>query len=224
MRSLSSIAAVAGLLAVGLTALVVTHPNPEHLATAEMPAPAVEPVIKPLRMGIIQPIIIPVAKGGVMHPAPDCPAPNRGFNPLYAKAAHKHAPFSSDSTGCTIHSLAERESNQKPDAKSPVGAKGIMQFMPPTARELGIDALDPVESVDGAGRYLKWLERRFPHVADVDRPKFMLASYNWGVGNVRRTGCATWKCLLPLLPRETRIYVAGIRQMSLDGTWYREAR
>ena len=60
------------------------------------------------------------------------------------------------------------------------------------------------------------------HVAPEDRGKFKLAAYNWGVGNVRRTGCSTWDCLWPLLPTETRIYVAGVEVMARDGSWYRE--
>lgn len=41
---------------------------------------------------------------------------------------------------------------------SPAGAKGVMQFMPATAKEMGIkDLTDPVESIEGAARYIKKL-------------------------------------------------------------------
>ena len=107
---------------------------------------------------------------------------------------------------------------------SPAGARGLVQFMPPTARDLGIDPLVPAEAVDGAARYLSWLWDRFPHVAPEDRPKFVLAAYNRGVGFVRRTGCTTWACLEPLLPEETRTYVPRNLAMRATGDWYRVLR
>ncbi|MYE00159.1 MAG: lytic transglycosylase domain-containing protein [Alphaproteobacteria bacterium] len=224
MPLIPAIPVLAGIAALGSTAAVVTHPDPEALAHVERPARAVKPVARPLRTSIVKPLNTGIAQGGVMHPAPDCAAPDRGFNPLYAAAAHSHAPNAPHRFGCDVHAQAERESNQKPDARSPAGALGMMQFLPATAREFGIDPLVPAEAVDGAARYLRWLERRFPHVSAEDLPKFVHAAYNWGVGNVRRTGCATWTCLKPLLPTETRVYVRGIEVMARDGTWYREKR
>jgi len=81
--------------------------------------------------------------------------------------------------------------------KSPVGAVGIAQFMPATAREWGVDPLNPESAIDGAGRYLKWLYDRLG-----DWPR-ALAAYNWGIGNVQRRG-------LDAAPTETRNYVAQI--------------
>lgn len=69
--------------------------------------------------------------------------------------------------------------------RSRVGAMGIAQFMPPTAREeLGsVDAaLDPDIAIPGAARYLAKLYRR------VDTWAEALAAYNWGIGNVTRKG------------------------------------
>ena len=200
--------------------MVISHPNHKHLAKAERPAPLIPPVIQPMETSVMKKgISTAVADGGVMHPRPHCPTPDRGFNLLYTKAAHKYAPGSPHKFGCHVHSIAERESNQRPDAVSPVGAVGMLQFMPRTAADLGIDPRDPVQSIDGAARYLKWLTRRFPYVTPVDLKRFKLAAYNWGVGNVRRTGCTTWKCLKPLVPRETRKYVVGVLEMSRTGKW-----
>lgn len=81
--------------------------------------------------------------------------------------------------------------------KSPVGAVGIAQFMPATARDMGVNPLDPYDSIDGAGRYLKQLFDRF---GTWDKA---LAAYNWGQGNVARKG-------LERAPAETRQYVAQI--------------
>lgn len=65
---------------------------------------------------------------------------------------------------------------------SPVGALGIAQFMPATARDLGIDPLDPNQAIPAAANYLGRLysARGTWHEA--------LAAYNWGIGNVARRG------------------------------------
>lgn len=80
---------------------------------------------------------------------------------------------------------------------SPAGAVGIAQFMPATARELGIDPLDVAQAIDGAGRYLASLYRKFGRWTEA------LAAYNWGQGNVARKG-------LGAAPAETRAYYSEI--------------
>lgn len=77
--------------------------------------------------------------------------------------------------------------------KSRAGALGIAQFMPATAKDLGIDPLDPYQAIDGAGRYLAQLYRRFGRWDEA------LAAYNWGQGNVSRRG-------LEAAPEETQRY------------------
>src|SRR5690606_17784983 len=68
------------------------------------------------------------------------------------------------------------------------GAMGLLQIMPATARDLGIaDPYDPEANVDGAVRYLRWLEETYwaDEIADPrERLKFILASYNAGAGHV----------------------------------------
>lgn len=81
--------------------------------------------------------------------------------------------------------------------RSPVGAIGIAQFMPATARELGIDPLNTDQAIDGAGRYLAGLFRKFGNWSQA------LAAYNWGQGNVARKGLAA-------APLETRNYYTQI--------------
>ncbi len=81
-----------------------------------------------------------------------------------------------------------QESSFNPRARSWMGAKGLMQIMPPTARQLGIDAdlTDPETSIAGGIRYLDWLRDRFDGDLQVnDRMWFMLAAYNAGIGHVR---------------------------------------
>ena len=80
-----------------------------------------------------------------------------------------------------------QESKFDPKAKSWAGAKGLMQIMPPTAKELGIkDATDPVQSIRGGTTYLSQIYDRFTDIPDeIDRIKFTLASFNCGYGHLR---------------------------------------
>lgn len=80
-----------------------------------------------------------------------------------------------------------QESRFDPKAKSPVGARGLMQLMPRTAKSLGIEKLtDPASNIRGGIQYLDWLRDRFDD--DLPLPErlwFALAAYNAGVGHVR---------------------------------------
>lgn len=83
---------------------------------------------------------------------------------------------------------------------SSTGAMGLMQLMPGTARELGVqDPFDAAQNVDGGVRYIKGLLLRYR--GDVHRA---VAAYNAGSGRVPRTGP------LVALPLETRTYVSRV--------------
>jgi membrane-bound lytic murein transglycosylase F len=82
---------------------------------------------------------------------------------------------------------AFQESRFKANAKSWAGATGLLQLMPETAKQFGVtNALDPLDNVQGAIRFLKWLQqywaKRIPD--ENERLKFILASYNCGAGHV----------------------------------------
>lgn len=86
-----------------------------------------------------------------------------------------------------LASQAYQESRFRPAARSWAGATGLLQLMPKTAKEFGVtNALDPADNVQGAVKFLKWLqrywERRIPD--ENERLKFVLASYNTGAGHV----------------------------------------
>ena len=79
---------------------------------------------------------------------------------------------------------AQVESGGNPKAVSPKGAQGLMQFMPPTAKEMGItDPFDPRQSVMGAARFMQDALEKSGGDLDV-----ALAIYNAGYGNVQKYG------------------------------------
>ena len=84
-----------------------------------------------------------------------------------------------------VHAVIETESNYRPTATSRVGARGLMQVMPATARELGVASarmlFDPEKNVEAGVKYLKVLLERF----DGDLPT-ALAAYNAGPGAVSK--------------------------------------
>lgn len=88
--------------------------------------------------------------------------------------------------------------------KSVTGATGIAQFMPATAAEWGVNPLDPISSIVGAGRYLTWLHGQTGSwIAAV-------AAYNWGVGNVKKAVKKYGEAWLSHAPTETKNYVGKI--------------
>jgi soluble lytic murein transglycosylase-like protein len=99
-----------------------------------------------------------------------------------------------------LAAVAHRESRGNANAVSPVGACGVMQLMPATARYLGVSNIfDARENVFAGARYLRTLLDTFN--GDLD---LTLAAYNAGPGAVQRYGGVP-----PY--RETRAYVAAIR-------------
>ncbi|MGY1601082.1 transglycosylase SLT domain-containing protein [Geodermatophilus sp. SYSU D00815] len=96
---------------------------------------------------------------------------------LFTSAAARHGVDAS-----LLAAVASQESGFDPRAVSPAGAQGLMQFMPATAKGLGVDAFDPASAVDGAARYLSSLTAQFGST------ELALAAYNAGPGNVRRYG------------------------------------
>ena len=78
-------------------------------------------------------------------------------------------------------SVARAESNCRADAVSPAGAIGIMQLMPDTARELGVDPRDPSQNIDGGAAYLRRQIDSFGGRLDL-----ALAAYNAGPAPVAR--------------------------------------
>ena len=86
-----------------------------------------------------------------------------------------------------LASLIYQESRFDPNDSSWADAKGLMQLMPETAKELGVqDPSDPSQSIKGGTEYLGQIEESFKHVKDsVQRLKFTMASYNAGLYHIK---------------------------------------
>lgn len=86
-----------------------------------------------------------------------------------------------------IASLMYQESRFDSDARSWAGAVGLMQLMPATAEQYGVkDLTDPFQNIEAGIKYLVWLDNYWKReILDKDeRVKFVLASYNIGLGHI----------------------------------------
>src|SRR3970282_1360198 len=79
--------------------------------------------------------------------------------------------------------MVDQESGGDPTALSRKGAQGFFQLMPETAKELGVDPLDPVQNIRGGLTYFRQMLDK--HGGDVS---LALASYNAGPGAVAKAG------------------------------------
>lgn len=87
-----------------------------------------------------------------------------------------------------VAALMYQESKFDPNATSWAGAKGLMQLMPGTARQMGLHTglYQPEQNIQAGTKYLQYLEQFWKEVPDfTQRIKFILASYNAGVGHVQ---------------------------------------
>ena len=103
-----------------------------------------------------------------------------------------------------VRAVVQVESGFNPYAKSPKGAKGLMQLMPDTARQFGVvNPYNPNDNVRAGTQYLRQLLDRYDN-----NEELALAAYNAGPKAVDRYG----ESVPPY--RETRNYVSKIDQIA----------
>jgi hypothetical protein len=118
------------------------------------------------------------------------------FDDVFLTAGNKY-----NISPALLKAVASAESGFNPEAISSSGAVGLMQIMPETARQLGIDPRDPVQSIQGAASYLRTLLNQFN-----GNTMLAIAAYNAGPGAVARyNGIPPFK--------ETQNYVVQVAEL-----------
>lgn len=144
---------------------------------------------------------------------------------LYDKLFTKHA-AEHGLDWLLLKAQVKAESNFNPLAESPVGAKGLAQFMDKTWLEWedetpGIqdqfrncDPFNPEDSIRAQAAYMAWLKNRIVKIigSTANSIEWTLAAYNWGIGKVfeRLKLSTAYTVMQNTLPKETRDYVHKI--------------
>ena len=154
---------------------------------------AAEPVLIPLSADGAYELDVVVPDGALLDPY----LAHSRLPPAYAAKVGELAQRF-DLSPALLEAVVWQESRWRPDAVSPVGARGLGQLMPGTARDLGVDPNDPMANLEGMARYLRQMLDRFDGNVEL-----ALAAYNAGPGRVERAGG------IPNI-RETKLYVVSV--------------
>ncbi|WP_134681463.1 lytic transglycosylase domain-containing protein [Paracoccus ravus] len=163
---------------------------PKAIRRVDVPADAEEDLIRAaLRETTSSPHSRPAA---AIMPGIDRVAARYQHHPALRAAA-----LSPQEWHALFRAMIWQESRFNPKARSPKGALGLTQLMPGTASQLGVDAADPMQNLDGGARYLLAQLQAFRS------PMLALAAYNAGPKAVQKYGG------VPPYP-ETRDYVIRV--------------
>src|SRR5689334_17726412 len=190
-----SIVVVVGLATVARAPRVGAHiysvPDPAtgvtyytNAPTAAAAAIVVRELPRPMPVSALSPSRLP-------PPTSDGPEP---FDALIRQAATAY-----DVEYALVKAIIKAESGFNHRAVSPKGARGLMQLMPATAQQHGVqDVFKPRDNIEGGVRHLKWLLDRYG-----GNVPFAVAAYNAGTQRVEAVGG------IPNIP-ETREYLARV--------------
>ena len=130
------------------------------------------------------------------------------FHPIILKAAHR---FQVDPA--LVKAIIMAESGYDPTATSKMGDKGLMQLMPATAEELGVeDSFNPKQNINAGVGYFKKLLNKFE--GDVE---LALAAYNAGVTKVRQyQGIPPYKATRCYIKKVFEYYQTYKKQMASE--------
>lgn len=118
-----------------------------------------------------------------------------------------------------IKAVMHTESGFNVNARSPVGAQGLMQLMPATARRFNVtNAFDAQQNIFAGAKYLSWLLKRFG-----GNTQMALAAYNAGEGNVDKYGGIppfreTQDYVRRVTSRYQNLYASGVGSSILDSS------
>ncbi len=152
--------------------------------------------------------IVPVTTGGVTSKTPPGSAALGGQGPIdindpVAQQVQAEAHSQGVDPNLAV-AVAHAESSFNQAARSPVGAIGVMQLMPDTAKGLGVDPTDAAQNIRGGVRYLGQLIEQFGN------PAVAVAAYNWGPENVQNAIDKYGSDWFQHAPDETKDYVTKI--------------
>ena len=130
---------------------------------------------------------------------------SRGSHPYEAQVIQEAKRQGVD-PNLALHVLYKETGNLKnpESARSKAGAIGVMQLMPGTAKELGVDPTDPNQNIAGGISYLKKMYSKYQD------PALTAAAYNAGPGRLDKALRADNG--LNSLSRETRNYMVGLAE------------